>query len=400
MYSVQTLKGTVSRGFAPAERIERVEEYYFSKKLREIAALNAAGRDIISLGVGGPDLPPHESIIDRLCTESRVPSNHSYQSYVGIVELREAMAAWYERIYGVEANPVNEILPLIGSKEGIMHITMAFINAGDGVLVPNPGYPTYSSVSKLAGAQIYNYELTQEGDWLPDFEALEKLPLERIKLMWVNYPNMPTGRNGSRELYEKLVAFARKHSIVVVNDNPYSRILNPTPMSIMQVEGAKECCIELNSLSKSHNMSGWRVGMLLSNRQFVEWILRVKSNVDSGMFKPLQLAATHALTLSQEWNDELNSHYAARREVALKITNILGCTVDPKQVGLFLWGRIPESEVSAEALCDRVLDDARVFITPGFIFGSEGARYIRISLCSTVQKLEEALDRIQKMLNK
>ncbi|MFI3302136.1 MAG: aminotransferase class I/II-fold pyridoxal phosphate-dependent enzyme [Rikenellaceae bacterium] len=381
--------------FRPAERIERVSEYYFSKKLREIAELNAKGRDIISLGVGGPDRPPHDSIIDRLCAESHVASNHSYQSYVGIPELRASMSVWYKRIYGAEFSPTTEILPLIGSKEGIMHITMAFINPGDGVLVPNPGYPTYSSVSKLAQAELYNYDLTEANDWLPDFEALEKLPLDKIKLMWVNYPNMPTGRNGSIELYEKLVAFGRKHSIIIVNDNPYSRILNPTPMSIMQVEGARECCIELNSLSKSHNMAGWRVGMLVTNPIFVEWILRVKSNVDSGMFKPLQLAAAEAMTLEQEWNDELNAEYAARRVVAAEIMAEMGCTFDTKQVGLFLWGRIPEGAESAEVLCDKVLDDARVFITPGFIFGSQGDRYVRISLCATKPKMREALERIR-----
>ncbi len=391
MSSVQTQ----CYSFRPAERIEQVSEYYFSKKLREIAQLNAEGRDIISLGVGGPDRPPHESIIDRLCSESRVASNHSYQSYVGIPELRDSMSAWYKRVYGAEFSPTTEILPLIGSKEGIMHITMAFINPGDGVLVPNPGYPTYSSVSKLAQAELFNYDLTEENDWLPDFEALEKLPLERIKLMWVNYPNMPTGRNGSLELYEKLVAFAKRHSIVVVNDNPYSRILNPTPMSIMQVEGARDCCIELNSLSKSHNMAGWRVGMLVTNPTFVEWILRVKSNVDSGMFKPLQLAAAEAMTLLQEWNDELNEEYAKRRVIAAEIMAELGCSFDPKQVGLFLWGRVPNSVVSAEALCDRVLDDARVFITPGFIFGDQGVMYCRISLCATQAKMGEALERIR-----
>ncbi len=390
MSSVQT-----PYNFRPAQRIEQVSEYYFSKKLREIAALNAAGRDIISLGVGGPDRPPHESIIECLCQQSHVASNHSYQSYVGIPELRESMSAWYKRVYGAEFCPTTEIMPLIGSKEGIMHITMAFVNPGDGVLVPNPGYPTYSSVSNLAQAEIYKYDLKPENDWLPDFEALESLPLNKIKLMWVNYPNMPTGRNGSKELYEKLVAFARKHSIVVVNDNPYSRILNPTPMSIMQTQGARECCIELNSLSKSHNMAGWRVGMLVTNPTFVEWILRVKSNVDSGMFKPLQLAAAHAMTLGQEWNDELNEEYGARRSVAAQIMDQLGCTFDTKQVGLFLWGRIPDSELSAEVLCDKILDNARVFITPGFIFGDQGVRYIRISLCATQQKMGEALERIR-----
>ncbi len=384
-----------TKTFAPAKRIEQVSEYYFSKKLREIAALNAEGRDIISLGIGGPDRPPHESVIERLCAESRNPSNHSYQSYVGIPELRGALSAWYKKTYGVEADATKEILPLIGSKEGIMHITMAFVNAGDGVLIPNPGYPTYPAVSKLAQAEVFAYDLSEEGDWMPDFEALEKLPLEKIKLMWVNYPNMPTGRNGSRELFEKLVAFARKHSIIVINDNPYSLILNPEPISIMQVEGAKECCIELNSLSKSHNLAGWRVGMLTTNATFLEWILRVKSNVDSGMFKPLQLAASEALTLGEDWNKELNGVYASRREIAAEILAELNCTYDEKQVGLFLWGRIAESDLSAEAVCDRVLDDARVFITPGFIFGSQGDRYVRISLCATEERMHEALERIR-----
>ncbi len=380
--------------FSPAERITQVSEYYFSRKLREVAALNAQGLDIISLGIGGPDRPPHESVIDRLCEQSQIESNHSYQSYVGIAELREAMANWYQQRYSVELNPANEILPLIGSKEGIMHISMALLNAGDGVLVPNPGYPTYTSVSRLVGAEIFEYELSAERGWMPDFEALESLPLERIKLMWVNYPNMPTGTNATRELYEKLVAFARRHSIIVVCDNPYSMILNPSPISILEVEGARECCIELNSLSKSLNMAGWRVGMLSTNATFVEWILRVKSNVDSGMFKPLQLAAVEALSLGDEWYRDLNEVYARRRVVASKIMAALDCSYEQSQVGLFLWGRIADGESSAEALCDRVLEQARVFITPGFIFGSQGERYIRISLCATEERMSEALERI------
>ncbi len=393
---MSVLKQQNNLSFAPAERICSVSEYYFSRKLREIAQLNAAGRDIISLGVGGPDRPPHESVIERLCGESHDDSNHSYQSYVGIAPLREAMAKWYDARYGVVLNPANEILPLIGSKEGILHISMAFLNAGDGVLVPNPGYPTYTSVSRLVGAEIFSYDLAEEGGWMPDFEALERLPLERIKLMWVNYPNMPTGTNATRELYEELVAFARKHSIVVVCDNPYSMILNPSPMSILEVEGARECCIELNSLSKSLNMSGWRVGMLSTNATFVEWILRVKSNVDSGMFKPLQLAAVEALALGDEWYRDQNAIYAKRREVASRIMAAIGCRYDESQVGLFLWGRIGDDEESAEVLCDRILNDARVFVTPGFIFGTQGARYVRISLCATEERMEEALGRIKK----
>ncbi len=382
--------------FSPAKRIEQVSEYYFSKKLREIAALNAAGRDIISLGIGGPDRPPHSSVIEALCAQSENPNNHSYQSYVGIPELREGLAEWYKKVYGVDIDPPRELLPLIGSKEGILHITMAFINAGDGVLIPNPGYPTYASVSKLAQADVFAYDLCEEGGWMPDFDALEKLPLERIKLMWINYPNMPTGTNATRELFERVVEFARKHSIIVINDNPYSLILNPNPMSIMEVEGAKECCIELNSLSKSHNMAGWRLGMLTTNAQFVEWILRVKSNIDSGMFKPLQLAAVEALKLGGDWNEELNGVYASRRVIAAEILEELGCRFDASQVGLFLWGAIPAAEVSAEVLCDRVLDDARVFITPGFIFGSAGERYVRVSLCATEERMREALERIRE----
>ncbi len=382
--------------FTPAKRIQEVSEYYFSKKLREIAQLNSKGLDIISLGVGGPDRPPHDSVIDSLCRESHNENNHSYQSYVGIPELRTAMSKWYKARYNVELNPTNEILPLIGSKEGILHISMAFLNPGDGVLVPNPGYPTYSSVSRLVQAELFTYELSEQSGWMPDFEALERLPLDKIKLMWVNYPNMPTGTNATQEVYEKLVAFARKHSIIVVCDNPYSMILNPSPMSILEIEGARECCIELNSLSKSLNMAGWRIGMLSTNSTFVEWILRVKSNVDSGMFKPLQLAAVEALALGDDWYRDLNDMYARRRVIAAKIMDQLGCTFDPKQVGLFLWARIPECESSAESLCDKVLDDARVFITPGFIFGSQGYRYVRISLCATEARMEEALNRIKK----
>ncbi len=380
--------------FTPAQRISIVKEYYFSKKLREIAQLVAAGHDIISLGVGGPDRPPHETVIDRLCVESHVASNHSYQSYVGIPPLREAMSSWYKNRYGVELNPANEIMPLIGSKEGITHISMAFLNEGDGVLIPNPSYPTYSSVSRLVGADLFEYELSAESGWMPDFETLERLPLERIKLMWVNYPNMPTGANATVELFEKLVAFARRHSIIVVCDNPYSMILNPSPHSILEVEGAKECCIELNSLSKSLNMSGWRMGMLSSNKQFVEWILRVKSNVDSGMFKPLQLAAVEALALGDDWYRELNEIYAKRRIVAAKILGALNCTFDESQVGLFLWGRVSDDEESGVALCDKVLDRAEVFITPGMVFGSQGERYVRVSLCATEERMEEALSRI------
>lgn len=381
----------------PANRVNTVSEYYFSKKLREIAELNARGLNIISLGIGGPDRPPHAATIDTLCTESRRPDVHSYQPYVGIPELRQAFADWYARWYGVTLDPQKEIQPLIGSKEGILHISLAFLNAGDGVLVPNPGYPTYSSVSRLAEAEIFTYDLDENNRWQPDFDQLESLPLDRIKLMWVNYPNMPTGANASMELFARLVDFGKRHHIIIVNDNPYSFILNDKPISLLAVPGAKDICIEMNSLSKSHNMAGWRIGMLASNPQFVEWILRVKSNIDSGMFRPLQSAAIKALACEKEWYDKVNATYRKRRRIAEKIMQALGCSYDPSQVGLFVWGRIPDEAKDAESLADEILYNAHVFVTPGFIFGSRGNRYIRISLCAPEEKMEEALHRIEKI---
>ena len=386
----------------PARRVGGVKEYYFSRKLREVAEMNARGLDVISLGIGGPDLPPSEEVIETLCTAARTPSNHSYQSYTGIPELREAFSRWYARYYGVSLDPATELLPLIGSKEGIMHITMAFVNPGDFVLVPDPGYPTYTSVSRLAEAEIIKYTLASDRGWMPDFEALEQLPEVRegrVKVMWLNYPNMPTGTPATRELFERAVKFGRDHGIVIVNDNPYSFILKPSgakPLSILDVEGAKDVCIEMNSLSKSHNMAGWRVAMLASNAEFISWILRVKSNIDSGQFKPVMLAAARALELGDEWYESLNSVYAARRKVAEEIMNELECQFDPSQRGLFLWGRIPDSEESSEALADRLLHERRVFITPGFIFGEQGERYIRISLCATEENLRRALERIKE----
>lgn len=379
---------------APAHRVSEVKEYYFSKKLREVAQLNAKGKDIISLGIGGPDRPPHKDVIETLCTEAAKPGNHSYQPYVGIPELRKAYSAWYKSHYNVTLDPNTEIQPLIGSKEGILHISLAFLNPGDGVLIPNPGYPTYTSVSRLVGAEIFNYNLTEDGCWEPDFDELEKLPLERIKLMWVNYPHMPTGKRASMELYSKIVAFGKKHGIVIVNDNPYSFILNDNPISLLSVNGAKDIAIEMNSLSKSHNMAGWRMAMLASNAEFVQWILKVKSNIDSGQFKPMMLAAVKALQCDDDWYAEVNATYSRRRLIAEQIMNYLGCKFDSSQSGLFLWGRIPDSEDSSEALADRILYGARVFITPGFIFGSNGERYIRISLCATEERMTEALHRI------
>lgn len=380
----------------PARRVATIKEYYFSRKLREVAALNARGLDIISLGIGGPDTPPAQEVIDTLTEAANVSSNHSYQPYVGIPQLREAFAGWYAAHYGVTLDPTTEIQPLIGSKEGILHISLAFLNPGDGVLVPNPGYPTYTSVSRLAEAEIFPYDLTEENGWKPDFDALERLPLDRIKLMWVNYPHMPTGTPADSELFRQLVDFGRRHNIVIAHDNPYSFILNPTPQSMLQIPGAKDIVVEMNSLSKSHNMAGWRVAMLASNPQFIEWILKVKSNIDSGQFKPVMLAAVKALQAPQKWYDELNALYTSRRLVAEQIMTELGCTFDPAQRGLFLWGRIPDSEPGSEALADRVLRESRVFITPGFIFGSNGDRYIRISLCATEERMTEALQRIRQ----
>ena len=381
----------------PAKRLNTVSEYYFSTKLKEVAEMNAAGKNVISLGIGSPDLPPSKDTIDALCQSAAKADTHGYQPYVGIPELRKAFADWYQKWYNVSLDPTTEVQPLIGSKEGILHISLAFLNPGDGVLVPNPGYPTYTSVSKLVGAKIHSYDLDEKNDWQPDFEALEKTDLSNIKLMWVNYPNMPTGVNASVELLEKLVAFGKKHGIVIVNDNPYSFILNDNKLSILQIEGAKDICIEMNSMSKSHNMPGWRMAMLASNAQFVQWILKVKSNIDSGQFKPMQIAAVAALNNSKEWHDEMNKVYFNRRQYAEKIMNVLGCTFDKKQVGMFLWGKIPAQYRGSEELADKVLYDANVFLTPGFIFGSNGERYIRISLCCNEGMLKEALERIKNL---
>ena len=381
----------------PSRRVMQIKEYYFSKKLREVAMLNKQGLDIISLGIGGPDLPPHKKVIDTLCAVAKKNDTHGYQPYVGLPELRKAYSDWYYRWYGVQLDSEYEIQPLIGSKEGILHTTLAFVNPGDGVLVPNPGYPTYTSVSKLAEAKIYTYNLTEENGWYPNFDELENLPLDEIKLMWVNYPNMPTGAPASVELFEQLVDFGKKHNIVIVNDNPYSFILNDKPISILSVEGAKNIAIEMNSLSKSHNMAGWRMGMLASNRQFIEWILKVKSNIDSGQFKPSMEAAVEALGCDKEWYEILNKVYAERRKIAELIMEALGCEFDTSQKGLFLWGKIPQTAESSEKFADKILYEARVFLTPGFIFGSNGERYIRISLCAKEDKMEEALSRIKKI---
>ena len=381
----------------PADRLASVSEYYFSKKLKEVAQMNAEGKDVISLGIGSPDMPPSEATIQTLCREAQNPDGHGYMPYVGIPELRRSFAAWYKKWYGVELNPNTEIQPLIGSKEGILHVTLAFVNPGEQVLVPNPGYPTYTSLSKILGAEVINYNLKEESGWMPDFDELEKMDMSRVKLMWTNYPNMPTGANASVELYEKLVAFGRKHGIIICNDNPYSFILNEHPLSILSIPGAKEICIEMNSMSKAHNMPGWRMAMLASNAQFVQWILKVKSNIDSGQFKPMQYAAVEALSAKKEWYDNMNRVYRSRRNLAGQIMRTLGCEYDENQVGMFLWGRIPDSAESGEAIANKVLYEANVFLTPGFIFGSRGERYIRISLCCKNETLEEALRRIENL---
>ena len=382
----------------PANRLAEVSEYYFSRKLKEVAAMNTQGMDIISLAIGSPDMPPSEKTIKRLCEVAERADAHGYQPTMGIPELREAMARFYQKWYGVELNPATEIQPLIGSKEGILHVTLAFVNPGEKVLVPNPGYPTYTSLSKILGAQVVNYNLKEDNGWQPDFDELEKMDPTGVKLLWTNYPNMPTGGNARRETYQRLIDFAQRHQIVVVNDNPYSFILNEEHLSIMQIEGAKDCSIELNSLSKSHNMPGWRVGMCVSNPTFISWILKVKSNIDSGTFRGLQMAAAEALENDEAWHRQANIEtYAARRRYAEEIMTALGCSFDTNQVGMFLWGRIPERYANCEELTEKVLYEARVFITPGFIFGSNGDRYVRISLCAKEEKIKEALERVKAM---
>ena len=378
----------------PANRLNSVTEYYFSAKLREVGEMNAAGKNVINLGIGNPDLPPSEATIEALCDEAKKPNVHGYQSYVGIPELRKGFADWYNKWYGVELNPASEIQPLIGSKEGILHITLAFVNPGDSVLVPNPGYPTYMSASRLCEANVISYDLDENNAWQPDFVALEKMDLTNVRLMWVNYPNMPTGARASVELFEKLVAFGKKHSIVICNDNPYGFILNEEKLSILSVEGAKECCIEMNSMSKAHNMAGWRMAMLATNAEFIQWILKVKSNVDSGMFRPMMVAAVAALQNTEEWHARMNKVYAGRRVVAHQIMDVLGCTYDRDQVGMFIWARIPDKYSDSGVLADEILYGKNVFITPGFIFGDKGKQYIRISLCCPEPILMEALKRI------
>lgn len=383
-----------------ANRLNGIGEYYFSQKLREIESLNKSGAAVINLGIGSPDLAPDTEVINTLQSESSKPNVHAYQSYKGAAALREAMAKWYQKWYGVILDPTTEILPLIGSKEGIMHICMTYLNDGDEALVPNPGYPTYSSAVKLSGGQPVYYTLKEERDWAPDFEALEQQDLSKVKLMWVNYPHMPTGQPASKELFENLVAFGKKHNILICHDNPYSFILNDHPMSLLAVDGAKEVALELNSLSKSHNMAGWRVGMLCGAKERIDEVLRFKSNMDSGMYLPVQLAASKALELDGDWHASLNAQYNERREKVFALLNLLQCTYSKEQVGMFVWAKIPSGYKDGFALSDDILYNASVFITPGGIFGSEGNGYIRVSLCSTPANLDEAINRIKTRFNK
>ncbi len=381
----------------PASRVNSIQEYYFSRKLKEVAKLNAEGQDIISLAIGSPDMPPSQQTIDKLCEVAHDPHAHGYQPTSGLPELHRAMAGFYQRVYGVTVDAMTEIQPIIGSKEGIMYVTLAFCNPGDKVLIPDPGYPTYTAVNKIFGTQIVNYDLREDNGWQPDFDQLERMDLTGVKVMWTNYPNMPTGGNARMETFEKLVAFAKKHDILVVNDNPYSLILNDHPMSIFQVPGAKDCCIEFNSMSKSHNMPGWRVAMMISNKDYISWMFKIQSNIENGSFRGIQLAAAEAYnTNTAAWHRENNiENYRRRRVIAEDIMRALGCTFDPTQVGMFLWGRIPDRYADVEDLTEAVLHQARVFITPGFIFGNNGKRYIRISLCAKDEKMKEALQRIK-----
>lgn len=380
---------------ATSTRLEGIGEYYFSQKLREIEELNKQGKNIINLGIGSPDLPPHPDVVKVLQEEAEKSNTHAYQSYKGSPVLRNAIAVWYARWYGVTINPDTEVLPLIGSKEGIMHICMTYLNDGDEALIPNPGYPTYSSAVKLAGGKAISYEMKEENNWEPDFAALEQMDLRKVKLLWVNYPHMPTGQLPTVALFEKIVAFGKKHNILVCHDNPYSFILNETPMSLLSVKGAKEVVIELNSLSKSQNMAGWRVGMLCAAKERIEEILRFKSNMDSGMFLPVQLAAAKALGLGKDWYDDINAIYTARREKVFELLQLLNCEFSKDQVGLFVWAKIPAKYQSGYELSDEVLYKANVFITPGGIFGSAGNAYIRVSLCGSIEKFEEAIARIK-----
>lgn len=385
-----------------AQRIAQVKEYYFSAKLREIANMNKQNLNVINLGIGSPDLPPHKKVVERLASESLKMNTHGYAGYKGIPELRQAFSNWYRSYFNVELNSETEILPLMGSKEGVMHISMSFLNPGDKALIPNPGYPTYKSATLLAGGEAVSYDLLEENNWYPDIEKLERMDLTNVKLMWLNYPHMPTGTPANKEVFEELVNFAKRHNIVLCHDNPYSFILpnenKKEYLSIFNIEGAKEVSIELNSLSKSHNMAGWRIGMMAAKSELIENVLKFKSNMDSGMFIPSQLAAVEALELPKDWYDEINIEYAKRREKAREIADLLKCEYSLEQEGMFLWAKIPSTEKDSYNLCDTILYKSHVFITPGGIFGENGEKYIRISLCSTLEVFDEAIQRIKKSI--
>lgn len=379
-----------------AKRLQHTEEYYFSKKLREIDELNKQGARVINLGIGSPDLPPHPEVIATLNENAQLPNVHGYQNYKGAPALRQAVADWYQRYYQATFNPNTEILPLIGSKEGIVHICMTYLQEGDQALIPNPGYPAYAAAVRLSGAEAITYKLTQEKNWLIDFNELRKQDLSKVKLMWINYPHMPTGASASDVFYSELIAFAKEYNILICHDNPYSFILTDKPRSIMSIEGAKDVAIELNSLSKSSNMAGWRVGVLVGSEERINQVLRFKSNMDSGMFLPVQLAAAKALQLDASWYQDLNKIYADRRQKVYEIMDLLGCSHQKDQVGLFVWAQIPNTYADGYALSDAALNKARVFITPGGIFGDGGNQYIRISLCATVEVLDESIQRIKE----
>ncbi len=382
----------------PAKRLDNIQEFYFSKKLKEIAAMRSQGIDVLNLGIGSPDLPPAPEVSRLLCEQSCLPDVHAYQPYLGIPELRNAFAAWYEQFFAVKLDPANEVLPLIGSKEGIIHIAMTFLEAGDQALVPNPGYPSYKAASELVGAEVVEFPLMAENNWLPDLDALAQTDLSRAKIMWVNYPNMPTGAHANLAFFKKLIAFGKRHNILIVNDNPYSFILNDDHLSLLSVPGAKDVALELNSLSKSHNLAGWRVGMLAGRADYLSHVVRFKSNVDSGMFKPVQLAAALALGASQDWYDDLNATYRQRRKLACQLLDLLGCVYDPAATGMFVWAKVPNGYQNGYELTDLLLNEAHVFITPGGIFGSNGEGYLRISLCSKAEVFEEAISRVKKIV--
>ncbi len=395
MNAIHENNGKIGKIGKVSDRLSGIEEYYFSTKLRQIDEMNKAGKNVINLGIGSPDLPPHPDVIKTLAEEASKSNQHGYQSYKGSPVLRNAISNWYKKWYNVDLNPDTEILPLIGSKEGIMHICMTYINPGDVVLIPNPGYPTYKSAATIAGANVIAYTLKKENNWCPDFDELEKLDLQKVKLMFVNYPQMPTGQLPTHEMFTKLISFAKKHQILICHDNPYSFILNDHPMSLLSIEGAKEVVIELNSFSKSHNMAGWRVGMLCGAKERIAEVLRFKSNMDSGMFLPLQLAAAKALELGQDWYDSVNEVYKKRREKVVELLDLLNCSYDKNQAGLFVWASIPGDFKDGFELSDEVLQGANVFITPGGIFGNAGNQYVRVSLCTNEEKLDEAINRIE-----